>query len=57
MKSSLKRQSSNLNIPTSGPQQSGMKSVKFDEQRPTGKLVEKVYTAEELDKMISIKGR
>jgi hypothetical protein len=57
MKSSLKRQSSNLNIPTSGSQQSGMKSVKFDEMKPAGKLAEKVYTAEELDQMHSIKGR
>jgi len=57
MKSSLKRQSSNLNIATGGSYQSqntGMKSVKFDEG---GKMKEKVFTAEELDAMLGLKGK
>lgn len=57
MKSSLKQQSSNLNIATGGSNQyqnTGMKSVKFDEG---GKMKEKVFTADELDDMLGLKGK
>jgi len=46
-----------LNIATGGSYQSqntGMKSVKFDEG---GKMKEKVFTAEELDAMLGLKGK